>query len=65
MSESSIDAAAPGPIADMRYVAGGMQNTTNACWKTLAFYGFNYTQKPGVQLASINSMSAQPGSNSR
>ncbi len=37
-------------------VASGMQNNANGCWDTVGFYGFNYAQKGGVQLAAIKAM---------
>lgn len=37
-------------------VASGMQSNPNACWDTVGFYGANYAQKSGVQLAAIKAM---------
>ena len=43
-------------------VASGMQTNANGCWDTVGFYGFNYAQKSGVQLAAIKAMVDRLGS---
>ena len=45
-------------------VASGMQTNANGCWDTVGFYGFNYAQKGGVQLAAIKAMVDRLAANS-